>query len=129
MPVPPVVGLCEDEAVNGAPFFVMDWVEGPILRQAADAERFDEDERQAIGERVVDTLVAIHAVDPDGVGLGELGRKEDYVERQLQRWQGQWEKSKTRELAVVTTSKSGSPSGSPSRARRRSSTATTGSTT
>ena len=61
----------------------------------------DEDERRAIGERVVDTLVAIHAVDPDAVGLGELAKKEDYVARQLHRWQGQWEKSKTRELPLI----------------------------
>src|SRR6476660_92434 len=101
VPVPPAVGLCEDESVNGAPFYVMGFVEGPILRSAEDAKRFDEDQRRAIGERVVDTLVAIHEVDPDAVGLGELGRKEAYVERQLKRWQGQWEKSKTRELAVV----------------------------
>ena len=101
VPVPPVVGLCEDESVNGAPFYVMGFVEGPILRSAEEAERFDEAERRAIGERVVDTLVAIHEVDPDAVGLGELGRKEAYVERQLRRWQGQWEKSKTRELPAV----------------------------
>jgi aminoglycoside phosphotransferase (APT) family kinase protein len=101
VPVPSVVGLCEDEVVNGAPFYVMDFVEGPILRSAEDAKRFDETERRAIGERVVDTLVAIHEVDPDAVGLGELGRKEAYVERQLRRWQGQWEKSKTRELPAV----------------------------
>jgi aminoglycoside phosphotransferase (APT) family kinase protein len=50
---------------------------------------------------VVDTLVAVHDVDPDAVGLGDLGRKEAYVERQLRRWHGQWEKSKTRELRVV----------------------------
>ena len=50
---------------------------------------------------MVDTLVAIHAVDPDAVGLGDLGRKEDYVARQLHRWHGQWEKSKTRELAAI----------------------------
>jgi aminoglycoside phosphotransferase (APT) family kinase protein len=101
VPVPPVVGLCEDESVNGAPFYVMGFVEGPILRSAEEAKRFDEAERRAIGERVVDTLVAIHEVDPDAVGLGELGRKEAYVERQLRRWHGQWEKSKTRELPMV----------------------------
>jgi aminoglycoside phosphotransferase (APT) family kinase protein len=68
----------------------------------AEAEVFpDEADRRAIGERVVDTLVEIHAVDPDAVGLGELGRKNDYVARQLHRWQGQWEKSKTRELAAI----------------------------
>jgi aminoglycoside phosphotransferase (APT) family kinase protein len=101
VPVAPVVGLCEDEEVNGAPFYVMGFVEGPVLRSAEDAKAFDEGERRTIGERVVDTLVEIHAVDPDEVGLGELGRKEAYVERQLRRWQGQWGKSKTRELPTV----------------------------
>jgi aminoglycoside phosphotransferase (APT) family kinase protein len=102
VPVAPVVGLCEDEGVNEAPFYVMEFVEGPILRGLAEAELFPgEDQRRAIGERVADTLVAIHAVDPDAVGLGDLGRKEDYVARQLRRWRGQWEKSKTRELAPI----------------------------
>ena len=102
VPVAPVVGLCEDESVNDAPFYVMEFVEGPILRGLAEAEAFpDQADRKAIGERVVDTLVEIHAVDPDAAGLGELGRKEDYVARQLHRWQGQWEKSKTRELPAI----------------------------
>jgi aminoglycoside phosphotransferase (APT) family kinase protein len=102
VPVAPVVGLCEDESVNGAPFYAMEFVEGPILRGLAEAVAFpDEADRRAIGERVADTLVSIHAVDPDAAGLGDLGRKEDYVARQLRRWQGQWEKSKTRELAAI----------------------------
>ena len=102
VPVPPVVGLCEDDTVNGAPFYVMEFVEGPVLRSRSEAEAsFDDAERRAIGERVVDTLVAIHAIDPDGVGLGELGRKQDYVARQLRRWHEQWEKSKTSELPVI----------------------------
>jgi len=102
VPVAPVVGFCEDESVNEAPFYVMEFVEGPILRGLAEAEAFpDEADRGAIGERVVETLVDIHAIDPDAVGLGELGRKEDYVARQLHRWQGQWEKSKTRELPAI----------------------------
>ena len=103
VPVAPVVGLCEDEGVSGdAPFYVMEFVEGPILRGLAEADVFpDEGDRRAIGERVADTLATIHAVDPDAVGLGDLGRKEDYVARQLRRWQGQWEKSKTRELPPI----------------------------
>jgi len=102
VPVAPVAGLCQDESVNEAPFYVMDFVEGPILRGLAEADVFpEESDRRALGERVADTLVAIHAVDPDAVGLGDLGRKEDYVARQLHRWQGQWEKSKTRELPVI----------------------------
>jgi aminoglycoside phosphotransferase (APT) family kinase protein len=102
VPVAPVAGFCEDESVNEAPFYVMEFVEGPILRGLAEAVAFpDADDRRAIGERVVDTLVEIHAVNPDAVGLGDLGRKEDYVARQLHRWQGQWEKSKTRELPAI----------------------------
>jgi aminoglycoside phosphotransferase (APT) family kinase protein len=102
VPVAPVVGLCEDETVNDAPFYVMEFVEGPILRGLAEAEAFpDESDRRAIGERLIDTLAAIHSVDPDAVGLGDLGRKENYVARQLHRWHGQWEKSKTRELAPI----------------------------
>jgi aminoglycoside phosphotransferase (APT) family kinase protein len=102
VPVAPVVGLCEDESVNEAPFYVMEFVEGPILRGLAEAEVFpDEGDRRVIGERVADTLVQIHAVDPDAAGLGDLGRKEDYVARQLHRWHGQWEKSKTRELEPI----------------------------
>jgi len=103
VPVAPVVGLCEDESVSGeAPFYVMEFVEGPILRGVAEAEIFPErGDRVAIAHRVADTLAAIHAVDPDAVGLGDLGRKEDYVARQLRRWQGQWEKSKTRELPAI----------------------------
>ncbi|HEV7562038.1 MAG TPA: phosphotransferase family protein [Solirubrobacterales bacterium] len=103
VPVPPLVGLCDDEEVTGAPFYVMEFVEGPILRGLAEAEAAfpDEAAREAIGYRVADTLAQIHAVDPDAVGLGELGRKEDYVARQLRRWQGQWEKSKTREVETV----------------------------
>jgi aminoglycoside phosphotransferase (APT) family kinase protein len=101
VPVPPLAGFCEDDSVNGAPFFVMDFVEGPILRSAKEAAVFDEDERRRIGERVVETLVELHDVDPDAVGLTDLGRKEDYVQRQLKRWQRQWEGSKTREVPLV----------------------------
>jgi aminoglycoside phosphotransferase (APT) family kinase protein len=101
VPVPPLAGFCEDEEVNGAPFFVMDFVDGPILRTGKEAAVFDEAERRAIGERVVETLVGLHEVDPDEVELGDLGRKEDYVLRQLKRWQGQWEKSRTRDVPLV----------------------------
>ncbi len=103
VPVAPVVGLCEDESVNGAPFYVMEFVRGPVLRGVSEAEAAfpDEGDRREIGMRVADTLAAIHGVDPDAVGLGDLGRKEDYVARQLRRWYGQWEKSKTRELAAI----------------------------
>ncbi|MCO5316549.1 MAG: phosphotransferase family protein [Solirubrobacterales bacterium] len=102
VPVPPVVGYCEDETVTGAPFYVMEFVEGPVLRSPVQAALFPEaEQRRLIGTGLVDTLARIHAVDPDAVGLGDLGRREGYVERQLKRWNGQWEKSKTRELPLV----------------------------
>jgi aminoglycoside phosphotransferase (APT) family kinase protein len=102
VPVPPVVGLCENESVNGAPFYVMRFVDGPIVRSKGEAEdAFEPNARRAVGERVADTLVAIHSVDPAAVGLGDLGRTEGYVARQLRRWHGQWEKSKQRDLALI----------------------------
>lgn len=102
VPVPNGVGLCEEEGVGRDPFYVMDWVDGPILRGRADADRFPgEVDRRAIAERVVDTLIAIHDVDPDEVGLGELGRKEHYVARQLRRWHGQWHMQHLHELPLI----------------------------
>lgn len=99
VPVPPTIGLSQD---GDYPFYVMGWVEGPVLRSRDEAGAFPEEaQRRAIGERVVDTLVAIHAVDPDAAGLGELAKKEDYVARQLHRWHGQWQKQHTRELELI----------------------------
>ncbi|HET6772883.1 MAG TPA: phosphotransferase family protein [Acidimicrobiales bacterium] len=101
VPVAPVVGLCTDESVNGAPFYVMGFVEGLVARDAKAAGALTVGARARAGEQIADVLARIHAVDPDAVGLGDLGRKEGYVERQLKRWHGQWQKSKTRELPVV----------------------------
>jgi aminoglycoside phosphotransferase (APT) family kinase protein len=101
VPVPGIVGLCDDEKVNGAPFYVMDFVEGAIVRGAHAATLLAAESRGAAGDDVADVLARIHAVDPDEVGLGDLGRKEAYVERQLKRWHRQWEQSKTRDLPVV----------------------------
>ena len=102
VPVPDAVALCEDESVNEVPFYVMDFVEGPVLRdETAACQELSEDERGPIGEAVVDALATLHGLEPADVGLGELGRREGYVERQLKRWHGQWEQSKTRELATI----------------------------
>jgi aminoglycoside phosphotransferase (APT) family kinase protein len=101
VPVAPVVGLCTDESVNGSPFYVMDYVDGLVARNADAARTLAVEARAHAGRQVADVLARIHAVDPDAVGLGDLGRKEGYVERQLKRWYGQWQKSQTRELPVV----------------------------
>jgi aminoglycoside phosphotransferase (APT) family kinase protein len=100
--VPPVVGLCTDEAVTGAPFYVMGFVDGHVLRTPEDVIAVLEPAtRRDAGRALVDVLARIHAVDPDTVGLGELGRREGYIARQLRRWHGQWQQSKTRELPVI----------------------------
>ncbi|MBO0728162.1 MAG: phosphotransferase family protein [Acidimicrobiaceae bacterium] len=92
IPVAPALGLCEDPAVNGAPFYVMGFVEGHIIRNRDEIpEQFD---RRHVGESLADTLAAIHAVDPDAVGLGDLGRREGYISRQLKRWYGQYQASR-----------------------------------
>jgi aminoglycoside phosphotransferase (APT) family kinase protein len=101
VPVAPIAGYCTDESVNDAPFYLMEFVAGPILRSRQEAGLFSEEDRWSIGERVVDTLIQIHAQVPDQIGLGDLGKKEDYVARQLHRWQRQWEGSKTREIPLV----------------------------
>ena len=102
VPVPPVVGLCQDKEVTGADFYVMRFVEGTVIRDRSIAsESLDEGERRRVGEAVVDTLATLHAIEPDTVGLGELGRREHYVERQLRRWLKQWEAAKTRELPAM----------------------------
>ena len=102
VPVAPVVGLCTDEAVNGAPFYVMDFVDGLVIRDAAVAKDVPIDVRRAAGMSIAATLAKIHAVDPDAVGLGELGRKEGYIARQLKRWNGQFDQARDREVPEVT---------------------------
>jgi aminoglycoside phosphotransferase (APT) family kinase protein len=94
VPVAPVVGHCEDEAVNGAPFYVMDFVDGYIARDVDAAAPMPLDVRSRACESLIEVLAEIHSVDVDAIGLGDLGRKEAYVERQLSRWQRQWEATK-----------------------------------
>ncbi len=101
VPVPPVLGYCPDTEVTGQPFYVMDFVEGRILRSAREASKLTVDQRAAAGRSLIEVLGRIHAVDPDDVGLGDLGRKEGYIARQLKRWHGQFTKSKTREVPLV----------------------------
>ena len=101
VPVAPALAYCDDSAVNGAPFYVMGFVEGHILRDQGTAKVLDEDRRRTASESLVDVMADIHAVDPDAVGLGELGRKEGYIERQLKRWHKQFLDSKTREVPAL----------------------------
>jgi aminoglycoside phosphotransferase (APT) family kinase protein len=102
VPVPGLVGLCTDEAVNGVPFYVMHFTDGLVLRNPTEVEKVPEEVRTAAADALVDGLVALHEVDPDAVGLGDLGRKEGYVERLLRRWSRQWESQRTRDLPLAS---------------------------
>ena len=94
VPVPATYGLCQDDEVNGRPFYVMEFVEGHILRDAAGASRdLDEAGRGQAGRSIAETLAALHAVDVDAVGLGSFAKREGYIERQLRRWYEQFSKS------------------------------------
>ena len=86
-------GLCTDESVDDHPFVVSEFVEGHILRDARHAEvTFDESTRGVVGDHVADVLAALHDVDPAAVGLGNLGRHEGALERQLTRWREQFDR-------------------------------------
>jgi aminoglycoside phosphotransferase (APT) family kinase protein len=86
VPVPPALGLCTDESVNGAPFYVMGFVDGVIARDEIEVAPLTSEARHHCGLALVDTLAQIHAVDPDAAGLGDFGRKDGYIARQLRRW-------------------------------------------
>lgn len=100
VPVPRTLGVCEDVSVNDAPFFVMEHVEGVVLHEAAvvDDALPEGAARHRAGLSLVDALVALHAVDVDAVGLGDLSRRSGYLDRQLKRWSTQWDASRTRDL-------------------------------
>jgi aminoglycoside phosphotransferase (APT) family kinase protein len=101
VPVAPALGFCDDPAVNGQPFYVMGFVDGLIIRDTGSAKALDPEGRAEAGRSLIDVLVKIHAVAPDDVGLGDLGRKEGYIARQLKRWYSQFQQSKMREVPAV----------------------------
>ncbi|MGW1234084.1 phosphotransferase family protein [Streptomyces californicus] len=101
VPVPEPLLLCEDDAVLGAPFYVMEYVEGVPYRTAEQLAPLGPERTRAAVLGLVDTLVDLHAVDPGAVGLGDFGRPEGFLERQLRRWGKQLDASRDRELAGV----------------------------
>lgn len=103
VPVATMAALCEDSTVNDAPFYVMRYVDGEVIdtpKQVAESLT-DAASRTQAAESLVDALAALQAVDVDAVGLGTLGRRENYVARQLSRMRDVWEKTRTRELPVI----------------------------
>ena len=102
VPVPEPMAFCDDESVLGAPFYVMGFAEGTILRSPAEAEGWGAADFERATYALIDTQIALHAVDVDAVGLGDLARmRSDYVERQLARWRRQVEAAETREVPLL----------------------------
>jgi aminoglycoside phosphotransferase (APT) family kinase protein len=113
VPVPHPIADCTDEELIGAPFYVMDLVDGLVVRDAATAASLSGRQAGVASAALVEVLARIHAVDPAEVGLERLGKPEGYLERQVTRWGQQWERSATRPLAslddVVTRLKAALP--------------------
>jgi aminoglycoside phosphotransferase (APT) family kinase protein len=102
VPVAPAVALA-DASVLGVPFAVVEFVPGTVISTESELATLTDDDVRRCALALVDTLAALHAVDPDTVGLSDFGRPEGFLRRQVRRWYGQWEHVRTRELADVDT--------------------------
>ncbi|MDJ0463383.1 phosphotransferase family protein [Streptomyces sp. H27-C3] len=101
VPVPAPVLLCEDESVIGSPFYVMEFVEGVPYRTAEELAVLGAERTRGAVLDLVDTLVTLHSVDPTAVGLGDFGRPEGFLGRQLRRWGKQLDASRNRDLPGI----------------------------
>ncbi|GAA2138982.1 phosphotransferase family protein [Streptomyces synnematoformans] len=101
VPVPRTLLLCTDDAVLGAPFYVMEFAAGTAYRTAGQLAPLGPARTRAVVLGLVDTLVDLHAVDPAAVGLGDFGRPDGFLERQLRRWGKQLDASRSRELPGI----------------------------
>ncbi|WP_226370226.1 phosphotransferase family protein [Pseudonocardia oceani] len=100
VPVAPPVALA-DADVLGVPFAVVGFVDGVVIRSEEDLDPLSDADVRRCADGLVDTLAALHAVDPAAVGLADFGRPEGYLGRQVRRWYGQWERVRTRDLPDV----------------------------
>jgi aminoglycoside phosphotransferase (APT) family kinase protein len=101
VPTPRPLGLSTDPDVTGATVYAMEHVDGIVLHTGESARGLEPDAGRRVGIAAVESLAALHRVDVDGVGLGNLGRRESYAERQLRAWGRQWDATKTRELDTI----------------------------
>jgi aminoglycoside phosphotransferase (APT) family kinase protein len=99
--VPRVLAVCDDPAVIGAPFYLMERVEGVVITDALPAPLDNPAEREGIADQLIDALVDLHAVDWRAIGLEGFGRPTGYLERQVRRFGGLWEHNRTRDLPEV----------------------------
>jgi aminoglycoside phosphotransferase (APT) family kinase protein len=100
VPVAEPLALADAE-VLGVPFYVMSYVDGMVLHDAAAATDLSVAARQCAAASLVDTMVALHQLDIDAVGLGDAARRDDYVGRQLRRWKRQWDQSSCTDITAV----------------------------
>jgi aminoglycoside phosphotransferase (APT) family kinase protein len=101
VPVPGMVTFCEDPSVIGAPFYVMEKVDGVTYRDAEDFAALTAEERGALGRSFVDAMAALACVDYESIGLAEFGRPDGYAARQVRRWTKQLESSSSREVVGI----------------------------
>ncbi|MGV0627554.1 phosphotransferase family protein [Mycolicibacter minnesotensis] len=99
VPTPQVYGLTRD--AQGTPLLLMEFVDGVVADRMSVAQEMTHARRRQIGLSMPKTLAKIHAVDINAVGLADLASHSPYAQRQLKRWAGQWDKSKTRELPAL----------------------------
>lgn len=99
VPVPRMLLQHPEPDVLGAPFYVMELVEGRVFRDAADLDRLDAAGKDALADAFVDALAALHVVDPAAVGLADFGRPEGFLARQVRRWTTQLAASRSRDVA------------------------------
>jgi aminoglycoside phosphotransferase (APT) family kinase protein len=102
VPVPRTYALCADSDVIGAPFYVMQKVEGTAYRWASQLAPLGPGRARKISEDLIDTLAALHAVDPAEVGLNDFGRPAGFLARQVSRWKKQLDASYCRDLPAAT---------------------------
>jgi aminoglycoside phosphotransferase (APT) family kinase protein len=100
--VPRPLAVCDDLTVIGAPFYVMEHVDGLVVTKVETAERLQPEARATAARSLVETLSELQSIDLDAAGLGDFKRPESIAARQLRRWSRQWHASKTAELAVIT---------------------------
>jgi aminoglycoside phosphotransferase (APT) family kinase protein len=98
VPAPQILGVAQDPEIADAPLVLMEFIDGQVVDTMAIAESLAPQRRRQIGVSMPATLAKVHAVDIDAVGLSDLASHKPYAHRQLKRWAGQWERSKTREL-------------------------------
>ena len=98
IPVPRLLLACSDHAVIGAPFYIMEFVDGVVVRDTFPPELDDEANRRQSVISLAETLADVHAVEWRGTALEALGRPSGYLERQLRRWTGNLETTATRNL-------------------------------